>query len=101
MDVVVVKVEANVGAGIVLVIHEGNIALLVNVDDLEVLTGDDGLVHVVGGRGDILVLAGSEDVDTDHVDLGVTVLTGLGCRDLGNLAGEALDDDMGTLLQAT
>lgn len=48
-------------------------------------------VHVVGGRGEILQLLLGEDVDRDQMDLGVTVLSGLGGGHLDNLARAVLD----------
>lgn len=50
-------------------------------------------VHVVGGRAKILELLASEDVNRNKMDLGVTVLAGLGCAHFDNLARAALDDD--------
>ena len=50
-------------------------------------------VHVVGGRAKILELLASEDVNCNKMDLGVTVLAGLGCAHFDNLARAALDDD--------
>ena len=45
------------------------------------------------GRGtDILVLFVGEDVQSDHVDLGVAVLAGLGGGHLHDLAGARLDE---------
>ena len=57
---------------------------------LQVGTLNDRHIHVVCGRTDILVLLASENVQADHVDLGVTVLAGLGGRHLHDLAGAAL-----------
>merc|ERR1719353_1575139 len=68
---------------------------------LLVLARHDRLKHVVGGRRDILLLGASEDVEGDHVDLGVTVLTSLGSGGLHDLAGTVLDDDERPLLQVT
>ena len=47
----------------------------------------------MGGGGKIFVLLAGEDVKGDKVDLGVTVLAGLGGRHVDNLAGAALDHD--------
>jgi hypothetical protein len=54
----------------------------------------------VGGWAKIFVLLASEDVDGDQVDLGVTVLAGLGGGHVDNLAWAALDDDVTVLPQS-
>jgi hypothetical protein len=59
-------------------------------DYLEVHALDVGHVHVVGRWADIFVLLVGEDVDADHVDLGVAVLASLGGRHFDNLAGATL-----------
>jgi hypothetical protein len=51
----------------------------------------------VGGGAEILELLAGEDVDSDQVDLGVTVLAGLGGAHVDNLAGTALDHDVSVL----
>lgn len=56
-------------------------------------------VHVVGGRGQILQLLAGEDVDGDHVDLGVTVLARLRGGHFHDLAWATLDDDVAVLPQ--
>ena len=53
----------------------------------------------MGGGRQILELLAGEDVNGDQVDLGVTVLAGLGGRHVDNLAGTALDDDVAVLSQ--
>lgn len=67
--------------------------------ELVLATRDVGDVHVVGGGRQILELLASEDVNGDQVDLGVTVLAGLGGRHVDDLAGTALDDDVAVLSQ--
>lgn len=52
------------------------------------------------GRGtEILQLLVRENVDGDKMDLGVTVLAGLGGRHVDDLARTALDNDVATLPQ--
>lgn len=51
----------------------------------------------MGGRAEIFVLLAGEDVKGDKVDLGVTVLAGLGGRHVNDLAGAALDHDEAVL----
>ena len=53
----------------------------------------------MGGGAKFLELLASEDVDGDKVNLGVTVLAGLGGGHLDNLAGTVLDDDEAVLPQ--
>lgn len=53
----------------------------------------------MGGGRQILELLAGEDVDGDQVDLGVTVLAGLGGRHVDDLAGAALDNDVAVLSQ--
>lgn len=67
---------------------------------LVLTTGDVGDIHVVSGGGKIFVLLGSEDVNGDKVDLGVTVLASLGGGHVDNLAGAALDHDEAVLAQS-
>lgn len=59
-----------------------------------------GDVHVVGGGRQILELLAGEDVDSDQVDLGVTVLASLGGGHVDNLARAALDNDVTVLAQS-
>lgn len=54
----------------------------------------------MGGGGQILKLLASEDIDGDDVDLGVTVLAGLGGGHLDDLAGTTLNDDVTVLPQS-
>jgi hypothetical protein len=67
---------------------------------LELAAGDVGNVHVVGGRAKILVLLAGEDVESDEMDLGVTVLAGLGGGHVDNLARAVLDHDKPVLSQS-
>ena len=58
------------------------------------VTADVGDIHVVGGGAQLLELLSGKDVDSDQMDLCVTVLAGLGGAHLDNLAGPALDHDV-------
>ena len=52
------------------------------------------------GRGtEILQLLAGEDIQSNQMDLGVTVLASLGGRHFGNLAGTILDHNMTILAQ--
>jgi len=68
--------------------------------ELVLAAADVGNVHVVGGRAKLFKLLASEDVDGDQVDLGVTVLAGLGSRHIDNLARAALDQDETVLAES-
>ena len=69
--------DTDVVLGVTVVGHEVK-ETVVDVDELVLLTLDVGDVHVVGRGRDVLKLLAGEDVDGDKVDLGVTVLAGLG-----------------------
>jgi len=79
--------------------HEGEETVVSNVEELVLATGDVRNVHVVGGRAEIFQLLLGEDVDGDQMDLGVTVLSGLGGGHLDNLARAVLDADETVLPQ--
>ncbi len=59
---------------------------------LEILAADVGHVHVVCRGTDVLVFLAGEDVEADHVDLGVTVLSGFGGGHLDNFAWTGLQN---------
>lgn len=67
---------------------------------LVLLAGDVGDIHVVGGGRQILQLLAGEDVNGDHVHLGVTVLARLGGGHVDDLAGTALDHNVTVLAQS-
>lgn len=54
----------------------------------------------MGGGAELFKLLGGEDVDGDQVDLGVTVLAGLGGGHFDDLARAVLDDDETVLPQS-
>lgn len=66
---------------------------------LELATRDVWDVHVVGRWAEIFVLLAGEDVDGDQVDLGVTVLAGLGGGHVNDLAWATLNHDVAVLPQ--
>jgi len=72
---------------------------IVNVNKLVFSAVDIGDIHVVGGGADIFHFLAGEDVDGDQVDLGVTVLAGLGGAHVDDLARPAFDDDVAVLPQ--
>jgi len=85
--------------GVTGVVHHGEEVVL-HADELVVLTLHVGHFHVVGGWADIFKFLASEDVEGDHVDLGVAVLTSLGGRHLNNLAWPVLDHNESSLTQS-
>jgi hypothetical protein len=68
--------------------------------ELVLAAGNIGDIHVVGGWAEIFELLASEDVDGDEMDLGVTVLAGLGGGHVDNLAGAVLDHDEPVLAES-
>ena len=75
------------------------VSLVVDINQTEIGTLDLGDLDVVGGGAQILELLAGEDVDGDEVNLGVTVLSGLGGGHLNNLARVTLDDNVSTLAE--
>lgn len=66
---------------------------------LVLLAGDDWDIHVVGRWAKLLKLLAGEDINGDQVDLGVSVLAGLGGRHVDNLTWTGLDADESVLSQ--
>jgi len=81
-------------------VHKRAVTVSRNIDELVVSSSDVGDIHVVSRRGQIFVLLASEDVDTNHVDFGVSVLTGLGSAHFHNFAWVPLDDNVASLSQS-
>jgi len=84
--------------GVTAVVHHGEEVVL-HADELVVLALHVGHFHVVGGWADIFKFLSGEDVEGDHVDLGVAVLTSLGGGHLNNLAWPVLDHNESSLTQ--
>jgi len=74
------------------IIHKGKITII-DINELIILATNVGHVHVVGGRTNVLVLFVGEDVQSDHVDLSVTVLACLGSGHFNDFAWATLDHD--------
>lgn len=82
--------------GLVNQVHES----VINVKEGVFVSGDVGDVHVVGGGGEIFHLLSVEDINSDEMDLGVSVLSGLGGGHVDDLAWSALDDDVSVLSES-
>ena len=54
----------------------------------------------MGRGGEIFILLASEDIGSNKMDLGVTVLASLGGGHVDNLAGAVLDDNESVLAQS-
>jgi len=79
--------------------HEGQEAVISNIEELVFLAGNVGNLHVVGGWGKIFELLVGEDIDGDQMNLCVTVLASLGGGHFDDLAWALLDDDEAVLPQ--
>jgi len=84
--------------GVTAVVHHGEEVVL-HADELVVLALHVGHFHVVGGWADVFKFLTGEDVEGDHVDLGVAVLASLGGGHLNNLAWPVLDHNESSLTQ--
>ena len=91
--------ELDVDLLLAALVHEGELTILLDVDDLPVGAGDDGDGSAVGAGDHILELLAGEDVGGDEVALGMAVLAGLGDGDGNDLAGLALDHDVSAYLR--
>ena len=78
--------------------HQVQVAV-VDVDELVLTAGHVRHIHVVRRGRNVFVLTTREDVRSDKVDLGVTVLASLRGRHVDNLARAALDHDVTVLTQ--
>lgn len=79
--------------------HQRQIAIVGDIGQLVVFALNVRHVHVVRGRTDILVLFAIENINTNHVHLGVTVLARLRCGHLDDLARTGLQHDEAVLAQ--
>jgi len=79
--------------------HQGEEIIIGDIEQLVFDTGNVRDIHVVGGWAEFFELLLGEDIDSDEMDLGVTVLTGLGGRHVDNLARAVLDTDETVLSQ--
>jgi hypothetical protein len=86
--------------GVTVIGHEREETVVGDVEQLVLATRDVGDVHVVSRGRKILVLLASEDVGSNEMDLGVTVLSGLGGGHVDDLARAVLDHDETVLTQS-
>ncbi len=70
-----------------------------NTDQLIFLTSDVRDVHVMGRWAEFFKFLAGEDVDSNKMDLGVTMLASLGGRHVDDLAGTVLDHNETVLPQ--
>jgi len=66
----------------------------------EFLSANVGNHHVVGRWGEIFQLLAGENIDSNHVDLGVTVLSSLGGGHFHDLTWSVLDDNEAVLSES-
>ena len=96
---VVLEGKIEVFALFALVVEERELALGVDVDELELGLGDDGAGHGVRGGAEELVLLEVEDVLAGDGALGAAVLAVLEDIHVGDLAGAAANADEVALLE--
>ena len=96
---VVLERKIEVLALLALVVEERELALVVDVDELELGLGDDGAGHGVRGGAEQLVLLEVEDVLAGDGALGAAVLAVLEDVHVGDLARAPADADEVALLE--
>jgi len=94
---VLVVVAVEVVTDVAALVHETQVALLGNVDQVVLNSRHVWHFHVVGGWRHIFVLLSVEDVDSYQVDLGVTVLAGFRGGHIYDLAWLALEHSITVL----
>jgi len=82
------------------VVHEGKVTFLGDIEQTVLDSLNIWDFHVVGGWRHIFVLLTVEDIDSGHVDLGVTVLSGFRGGHIDDLAWLALHDDVASLSES-
>jgi len=92
--------KLNIILGFTIVSHQGKEAIIGDIKELVFLAGDVGDIHVVGGRAKFLKFLASENINSNEMDLGMSVLASLRSRHVDDLARAALDDDEAVLSQS-
>ena len=77
--------------------HQGTETVVRDVNEGVLRATDMGNIAIVGRGGEIFHLFVGEDIDSDEMALGVTVLAGLGGGDVDDLARAVLDHDVAVL----
>lgn len=90
--------EVDVSLLVTSLVHEGELAILSDIDDLPIRANDNGDGGSVGRRDHILELLAGEDIHRQKVALSVAVLSGLGDGDAEDLAGLSLNHHVSALL---
>jgi len=85
--------------GLSIISHQGKETIVRDIEELIFLASNVWDIHVVGGWAKFFKLLAGEDIDSDEMDLGVTVLTSLGGRHVDDLTWAILDADEAVLPQ--
>jgi len=89
----------NIVLGLTIIGHQGEESIIGNIEQLVFLASNIGNVHVVGGGAKFFEFLASEDIDSNKMDLGVTVLASLGGGHVDDLARAVLDANEAVLSQ--
>jgi len=85
--------------GLSVISHQRKETIVRDIEKLVFLARNVWNIHVVGGWAKFFEFLSGEDIDSNKMDLGVTVLTSLGGRHIDNLARAVLDADEAVLSQ--
>jgi len=91
--------DLNIILSLTIISHQGEEAVIRDIEQLVLLAGDVGDIHVVGGGAKFFELLASEDINGNKMDLGVAVLSSLGGRHVDDLARTVLDHNEAVLPQ--
>jgi hypothetical protein len=81
--------------------HERAETIIRDINEGVLSTGDVGNIAIVRRRGQIFNLLVGEDIHSDEMALGMSVLAGFGGRDIYDLARAVLDDNVSVLTDRT
>jgi hypothetical protein len=95
--VVAMEVISNISA----IVHKGKVTFFGDIDQVVLDSGYIWDFHVVGGWRHIFVLLTVKDVDTSHVNFGVTVFTSFGGGHIDDLAWMAFEHSISVLSEGT
>jgi len=91
--------DLNIILGLTIISHQREETIIGDIEQLVFLASNVGNIHVMGGWAEFFELLASEDIDSNKMDLGVTVLASLGGRHVDDLAGTILDHNEAVLPQ--